>query len=472
MKKNFPRLVLDERIWKGCPALLVALSWLFGLSVPLLSGGNVLWALVWACYLIWIKKPLQLVFVLGAGLFGTFFVAPKLEIKEIPFREARFSLASIEPHHTPFSKGFLYKGTLDLPEGRFSCSLFSKDLKSFSEYKLDGKLVQRQKGLFFCKGKQKSSNLKKSLPFFRYQLKQKVRAWMEEKSGSVEVARFLSGLVTGSLDDRELRFACARLGVGHVLAVSGLHFGTILGCASFFLSFFLGKRWIWGTLMALATLFFLLIGPNAAVERSWWAALLYLVGRLLKREVEPLNFLGIALFVELVWDPLRLLNVGMQLSFLSVAAILLIYPKIASFFLPEKKTVITCVQKVLGKSLALTLSVSVVLLPVLLFHFHFFPLLSLVYNLFIPLSIATLLSILFFSLPLILLFSPIGNLLLFLTFQGAQGLLWVLHHPPMPLDFVIGVQALPGWVIPLWLLPLFLIALSLKKGCHWNEKMS
>ena len=110
----------------------------------------------------------------------------------------------------------------------------------------------------------------------------------------------------------------------------------------------------------------------------------------------------------------------------------------------------------LRQALSLTLAVNLLLLPLLLYHFHQFPLLSLLYNLFFPFFVGVSLSLLLLALVFQLLFPPLSHLLYSLTGSITSLLLDLASYPPLALDYSLRVPDFPSWLIPLFLLGLLL----------------
>ena len=125
---------------------------------------------------------------------------------------------------------------------------------------------------------------------------------------------------------KELRNTYSVAGASHILALSGLHLGIIY----MFLSMLtLGRRrqWLAQIIVVLGIwAFALLTGLSVSVVRSASMISLYAVFSLGGRRRSPLNLLCFTAMLMLVINPMTLYDVGFQLSFLSVAAILLFMP--------------------------------------------------------------------------------------------------------------------------------------------------
>ena len=142
----------------------------------------------------------------------------------------------------------------------------------------------------------------------------------------------LSAMVLGdksgvSKEQKEL-FSVA--GTSHLLALSGLHLGIIYMLLS---SLFRNRRWqtVNQLLIVVAVwAFVLLVGmPSSVIRAAVMITTLALV-RVLNRGAAPLNSLALAALIMLVVNPYSLFDIGFQLSFCAVLAILLFTPLIPS----------------------------------------------------------------------------------------------------------------------------------------------
>ncbi|MCU1322367.1 MAG: internalization-related competence protein ComEC/Rec2 [Acidobacteriaceae bacterium] len=118
------------------------------------------------------------------------------------------------------------------------------------------------------------------------------------------------------------RIGFQRTGSFHLFVVSGMHV-TLLAGAVFWMARRLRLReWLatWLTL-GLATLYAVLTGFGAPVQRALWMTALFLVARLLSRDRNVLNGLGAAALGVLVWSPGALFESSFQMTFLAVMAI-------------------------------------------------------------------------------------------------------------------------------------------------------
>ncbi len=147
----------------------------------------------------------------------------------------------------------------------------------------------------------------------------------------------IAGILLGiTLGDRiamnpEVRTSFRRAGVAHLLAVSGLHVGFVVGLLYVVLGWLSGwVRFI--TIYVLATGFLFLTGFPISGIRALVMILLWDAGRQIGGRVPSLNSLGVATILILLWRPLAFLHVGFHLSFLAVLGILLFYPLLRGMF--------------------------------------------------------------------------------------------------------------------------------------------
>ncbi|GAB5535452.1 MAG: DNA internalization-related competence protein ComEC/Rec2 [Rubricoccaceae bacterium] len=187
-------------------------------------------------------------------------------------------------------------------------------------------------------------------------------------------------------------------GLMHLLAVSGLHV-FLVGLAAFVLLGPLLMRtglrrqhvmWIRATLsLGLLAVYVLVTGGSVSVVRAFVMALIMIIGTVLERRRDSLNTLGAAAIVLLVMRPTALFEVGFQLSFSAVAALVTITPHMTQA-VPiawRSGTVGKWITSSSIASIAATLGTA----PVLLVHFGRVALGGLVLNLpAIPLTGATL----------------------------------------------------------------------------------
>jgi competence protein ComEC len=466
--------------WRQHPALLFALSLLIGSSSFLFweTPWNYLFVSFFTLYLIYIRKYLILISLFGSFLYA-FILYKNTPLLTTPTEiQALFSIDSVQIHHSPFQKSRLYKGTVYLKEGAFPCSIYYRGKEApdaTKDYLIQGILKQRGAYDYLLSAKEwVAVENSWSLAEMRYQIKESFRQFLHKKLSS-RSALFLGSLITGDVEDRQLRHEFGKLGLQHILAISGFHFGLLIAFSSLLLGLTLSKFWKNIVLMIIINLYFLFIGALPAVQRSWLAAELYLGAKLLKRQTSGLNLLGCAMALEICQNPLITAHVGFQLSFLSCGGILLLHPlfnKYLKKWMPRRnRSEIGSLNlfsqhgylfsSLFRQAFSLTLAVNCTILPLLLYHFHQFPILSLFYNLFFPFFVGGVLFLLLLALLLEWVISPLSSPLFSLTDKLTTYLLNLISYPPSQLDYSLSIAHFPAWIIPIYLFVLFKLALLL-----------
>ena len=196
----------------------------------------------------------------------------------------------------------------------------------------------------------------------------------------------------------ETREIFNRTGLGHLLAVSGLHIGLI-GWISFFLfTWFLSRSYRIALTLdirkaaAVLTCFpivgyTVLSGLQVSGQRAMIMALAFLGAMVSDRERDIWSTLALAGLLILLLDPNALLSISFQLSFAAVAGILWWMPPLLQKFgrqYPEQAKKPGILKKLRGYLLgilAVSFVATIILLPVTCYYFHRISLVSLPANL-------------------------------------------------------------------------------------------
>ena len=143
-------------------------------------------------------------------------------------------------------------------------------------------------------------------------------------------AQLTKGILLGKRSDvpSETLEIFRNSGTFHVLAVSGLHVGLVAMFCYFGFSLFRFPQKILCLLTIIAVLVYAcLIGFRPSVFRAALMAILFLVAILIDRDADLYNLLAFAALVLLFLNPQQVWDVGFQLSFVAVAAIVYFVPK-------------------------------------------------------------------------------------------------------------------------------------------------
>jgi competence protein ComEC len=199
-------------------------------------------------------------------------------------------------------------------------------------------------------------------------------------------------------------------GMAHLLAVSGTHITFLVSVL-----IMLTRTWpsLWQNIFVSLSLlgYVCLCGLQPAAVRAGFFCLAQLAGRVKGRSPHQGRILlGIALILLIV-NPLWLLEISFQLSFVTVAGLIFLHSLVKKYlpaFLPV----------VLADLIAVTLTAQLVSLPIAVWYFHQFSLISIVSNLVI---LPTLVVAVLFFLPLLPLMILLPDVAQFLA-NGPIGL--------------------------------------------------
>lgn len=171
--------------------------------------------------------------------------------------------------------------------------------------------------------------------------------------------------------------AFSETGIIHILSVSGSHIALLFG----FL-YFLGK---WSGLSVKVTavpavflvlLYAAMAGFVPPVIRASLMGILSAAGVFLEREKTALNLLGVAVAGMLLWNPYFLFDISFQLSVCASAGILLFYAPIRTFLCQWKN-----LPRWIGEGCAISVAAQILVVPIILYNFHSFPLYFILANL-------------------------------------------------------------------------------------------
>ncbi len=264
-------------------------------------------------------------------------------------------------------------------------------------------------------------------------------------------AAVLNGIIFGAqgLIDRETRKTFSETGVVHILSVSGLHVGLVLGGLVGLLRLLRLQPVFIAPLATPALVFYVLMtGLNPAVLRSAIMALLLIWAHHFGHDRDWPTTLALAALLILLWNPLQIYHPGCQLSFAATWGILYLSPVLTKACSTVLKGLPDKTVRPVSLALAVPLAAQLATIPLVAWY----------YNLLSPVSIpANLLAV-----PLVGLIMSLGLL------ATALGLVW------LPLAALVNVvtgvvldvfltlvaffQHLPGAVIYLATPPVLLVA--------------
>ena len=391
------------------------------------------------------------------------------------FGQVRVSLSDVSLNGRPLSSGAYWTFYLDeqedaLPEGlapgrevSFHASLYHPSGADNPDgYDFREELLRRGMtvGVYgrerLITSPPSSFSFSGSAAALRSRITDRLVAVLGEENGGYTAALLLG---ERSLIPSEDRAAFARLGIAHILSVSGFHTGILVFLLSGLFRLLRVDQRVRLILYGLILLLYcLLCGMNAPVVRASLLLLLMLVGKLLNRPRIGLHLVCAAMILMLLFSPVQVTGVSFQLTFGAMLGIVLFCPA-----LEQRCPFRGRIPRRLWSVLAVTLTVQLGILLPQLYHYQELPLLSLMVN--IP---ASLLAALLIALDwLIFLLLPVpflcavpaaaGNFLTSLLISGVRAV------SAIP-GITLWTRASTLWtllgMIPVWyaLCPLFSIS--------------
>lgn len=204
----------------------------------------------------------------------------------------------------------------------------------------------------------------------------------------------INALLLGQRQDisKDIYNSYTKAGAIHILAVSGLHVGIILLLLNFVFKpiEYVKHGKVYKTIILVLILwsFAIIAGLSASVVRAVSMFTIVAIAMNLKRPTNVYNTLAISMFFLLLVKPTFLFDVGFQLSYLAVFAIVAIQPMLYNLWQPKLK-----LFKFLWGFFTVTIAAQFGILPISLFYFHQFPGLFFISNLVIIPFLGTILGL-------------------------------------------------------------------------------
>jgi len=184
-------------------------------------------------------------------------------------------------------------------------------------------------------------------------------------------AGFLKAILLGEKQalDKNIKEDFANSGLSHILAVSGLHTGVIAVIILTLLQVIIRKRNLARIFTILVLFYYVLLSHSApSVQRAVIMISLLLITKIIQRKGDSVNILFAAGFIILLINPQQIFSVGFQFSFLSVFAILVVYPIFAKILYRLKGR--WALPYWLLNLMAISFVVQLLLSPLTVYYFH------------------------------------------------------------------------------------------------------
>lgn len=246
-----------------------------------------------------------------------------------------------------------------------------------------------------------------------------------------------------SLLDTETKNAFTNTGAMHILAVSGMHVGLILYLFLAVFGFFprmLSKKQATILIVVFLWIYALITGFSASVIRAVLMFTVLVLSQISSKQHDSINTLFFSAFILLLINPLYVLDIGFQLSYLAMIGIFLFYPKIEKLL--EVKTVIL---KELWQGTALGFAAQLMTTGISLFYFHQFPNYFVLSNLGLMFFSSIVMGLGFFL--FVVKYVPVvSNFIGILLGVSVYVMYWIVQK----IEEIPGAVAY-GYVLPFWI---------------------
>lgn len=225
-----------------------------------------------------------------------------------------------------------------------------------------------------------------------------------------------------------------------------------------FSSFIRSKNIRFLTVISILVCFAIITGLSGSVVRAVLMFIIVGSGIMVKRKTSSINVLALSLLIILIFNPLFLFDIGLQLSYLAVFSIVYFYPLIRPFF-QSRFLVLKYFFELVGISIVAQIGI----LPLTVYYFGQIPLLFLLGNLIvIPILTFVLIALVF-----LLILNFVWNSLSVFLGKGIAFLIdfvnnaigWIASQT----DFIITNIKLSEFQCILFLGLIFMIAYAIKQ---------
>lgn len=279
----------------------------------------------------------------------------------------------------------IYKMNLSLEEGKVRVLKINdkyplKNIRGNLEYREDGKYegyflvkaINKYENMYFVELEDIKSEKTEDNFLQNYLLSVFNRAEDDYSYGNKNINKAIL-LGDNSKIKKDLKNKIRYIGLSHIFAMSGLHIGLVIAIFYFILKKTIkNKKIIEILLLILVTLYYFSIKESPSFTRAYVMGVIYLLGRLFYEKVDLGKALFISAIISIFIKPTVIFSISFQLSYVSVVAIIYIFPYVRK--INYKKF------KILDYILFST-TIQIFLIPLTIYYFNNIQVLSLISNL-------------------------------------------------------------------------------------------
>lgn len=285
-----------------------------------------------------------------------------------------------------------------------------------------------------------------------------------------EYAAIFSGILLG--DKTEINPDTKKLfqigGILHILAISGLHITMIGG----FVFWLFRKLYLPYPVAGVLAIMFVWIygvftGFSLATQRAVWMLTISVIAQICGKSYDMQTSMGIALFIMLLENPIRILDSGMQLSYMAIAGVALSryigrqLHRNARYARFEKTYKF---RGMLLKSVLFSTCLNIMMIPIVTCHFYILPTYSWLINLIVVPFMTVVVMSGWTGLLISYLVVPVGKILLLPGKWILQGYEWLCRCTMALPGNAITTGELSMWQILVWYGGIVLAFICMKRS--------
>lgn len=177
--------------------------------------------------------------------------------------------------------------------------------------------------------------------------------------------KLLIGILLGDTESmpEEIKENFRLSNLSHMIAVSGDHFSYIILAVTFLLRKVKFKRLNEIITIFVIIFFMSLTGMTASVVRAGIMAIILILGSMFNRKNDILNSMALSLFIQMIFNPYVIFDIGLQLSYGGVIGI--------TFFNKIYENLFDKIHKgSINSAISVTLAANTAIMPIMIYNFN------------------------------------------------------------------------------------------------------
>lgn len=249
-----------------------------------------------------------------------------------------------------------------------------------------------------------------------YQIKSKMKEniykMMDEKEANILLGILLGD--TSKIDD-DIKENFSVSNISHILAVSGMHITYLIIGINAVFKRTVGKRKTRMVIIFVLLAYMKITDFPPSIVRAGVMGIILMISQLIYRKNDTLTSMAFSLLVILMINPYQITNIGLQFSYLGTLGIILFHKEILENMQKInskiRNIVMLKLMEKIEEILAVTFSVQVMILPVMIIHFNMIGIYFWLTNLLISMIIGPIVILAFVSVMVSLISLPIAKII-------------------------------------------------------------